>query len=228
FMDWRCSLGAADDGAPPSFCYIQPLGDGRWLWEETILSTHAPADPDRHAEFYRVLERRLHHRRNQDPTAYGCDQVQGSETVAIPMGTRKGTLPHHFGAAGGAINPATGYSLGASLSDADMLLDELGRPSGVRGCVRRANRALAYLLRQLGGELIAQASHETCLSFFDAFFALPARHQLAYLTGHNGVAVAATMWALRKNTGFAHPFLMPLWKKPLTVAAAVRRRMRNS
>lgn len=237
FMDWQ-----QPTPSPPSFLYIQPTDEGI-LCEETVLATRTSprqlideltqrleARLDAEApEWRKVLREQLHRGEFQ------------REVVVIPMGTRKaGASPmdacppgqrYYFGAAAGLINPATGYSVGAALNQVDQLLDRIAedhasqegthQPRKARlsrrnahRVARRANAELARALRRIGAELISQASHTTLRDFFDAFFQLGAQRQLTYLTGHDGLAVAATMWALRGFTGFNHPFLQPIWKRP--------------
>ena len=205
FMDWSGADRHAGDVAP-SFCYVQRTAHG-WLYEETILATHCSAEADSQELVFEALRARLADR-------IGTRPVMREELVSIPMGTRRRHKERKFGAAAGFINPATGYSLGHALEVADEFLD--GKRSGGR---------LAYVLRQVGGELIARADGATLQDFFGHFFALDTRAQLAYLSGQNGVAVARTMWALREGTGLRHAFLQPLFRHPWSVARAVWARL---
>lgn len=233
FMDWSQARGPQ-----PSFLYIQHVEDGV-LFEETILATHE-SPQHMHSELENRLRRRLsaQYPRLADLLESGPELRR--ELVAIPMGTRR--RPFHatasvdptgsehtplayFGASGGLIHPATGYSVGSACAMADRFLDALVARSGLVASdwtrKEKANAELAHALRRLGAELITRADGETLRSFFDAFFALSPAQQLAYLTGHDGMAVARTMWALRTHTGFRHPFLMPLWETPRQVLRAV-------
>ena len=206
FMDWT-DAEAQDQHAAPSFCYIQRTSEG-WLYEETILATHCPADPVEQQKVLDVLRNRLAERiarMGLDP-----ESVSREEQVSIPMGTRRRHKERKFGAAAGFINPATGYSLGHALEAADDVLDG-----------RRLGGNLAYVLRQVGGELIARADGATLQDFFGHFFALDTERQLAYLSGRDGLAVARTMWALREGTGLSHEFLQPLFRRPWQVMRAV-------
>ena len=213
FMDWR-----GEDREMASFVYIQPVEEG-WLVEETILSGPGADDV-----IMRELERRLVDRLLDMGVA--SDVVESPlsvERVRIPMNSRSGVFNRpdkqgrvYFGGAGGLINPATGYSVGASMSAADQFLDMLADERGSRGDSWGWRTALAYFLRSMGGVLIARADQVTLRSFFENFFRLPAERQVAYLLGHDGVAVARTMWELRKNAGWRHSFLQPLWHQPLT------------
>lgn len=205
FMDWAGTAAQAGD-CPPSFCYVQRADEG-WLYEETILAAHCSADAAKQEEVFAVLRARLADR-------LGTQTVVREERVAIAMGTRRRHKERKFGAAAGFINPATGYSLGHALEAADDFLDG-----------KRAGGWLAYLLRQIGGELIARADGATLQDFFGHFFALDTREQLAYLSGRDVLAVARTMWALREGTGLGHEFLRPLFRHPWSVGRAVWQRM---
>lgn len=192
--------------------------------------------------------------------------VKGGSTPLTPTPP----LTLCFGAAGGLINPATGYSVSAAMNLADSFLDCIAEHVGANANtpLQRsvpesptsattgtspdrlhrhssltpftasvftarwvANAELARWLRRVGAELICRADHATLESFFRAFFALPAHQQSSYLTGHNGIAVARAMWAMRRVTGLRHPFLRPLWTQPLNVLwrmhASPRRRSSN-
>ncbi|MBC2681578.1 hypothetical protein GSS87_04070 [Corynebacterium sp. 4HC-13] len=252
FMDW-----SATTGRPPSFLYVQHLERGV-LFEETVLATGLSP----HAVIPE-LERRIEARLDEHFRDWRSHALPDRETVVIPMGTRRArflsihdfsptptntsedkvlsgasTLPRiYFGAAGGMINPATGYSVGGAMSQADACLDSLESAGGyllsgterARGRIklhRKANAELAFYLRRLGSELISRADGPTLSSFFDAFFTLDLARQLAYLTGHDGIGVMASMWAMRSIVGWRHPFLMPLWKTPRQVLRAVLKNKR--
>ena len=233
FMDWRKTSNASE--FPPSFLYIQPAEDGL-LIEETILATHLQPH-EQLDELKRRLDQHIECPEFRDFTRSA--KILREEKVIIPMATRarawyrpatavEGMRRFYFGASGGLIHPATGYSVGASLNAVDETLDFI---AGTQTTLTRLGavfqRELAYWLRQIGGELIARADHSTLADFFDCFFRLPAHQQLAYLTGHSGVEVMKTMWALRRETGFNHPFLRPLWENPRSVYRSVRRRIRH-
>lgn len=230
FMDWTDAvpteqatkahhLHRTETAVPdvPSFLYVQPVEDG-WLFEETILATDrvSPHDGGGLGRMLDVLESRLDARLKCHGLDGDRDQMD-REIVCFPMGTRRHLWwwpdsqgEWFFGAAGGLVNPATGYSLGAMCSVAEEFLDALAH--GSFPLKRRLYANGAWLLRRLGGWLIARADQESLSSFFDSFFRLPHDTQLGYLTGHNGIAVARAMWALRRSTGLCHPFLMPLWR----------------
>ena len=219
-MDWTASPAAEPDGAKPSFLYVQRLPEG-WLAEETILaSTSRPTESD-----YALLRSRLDSRLAslQGEVWREKLEIADEELVAIPMGTTAaGSAVHTFGARAGFIHPATGYSVGTALQEVDDFLDraELA-PTGIRrvglscmGLARRANVTLARALRRIGSLLLAEANTTDVQSFFAAFFSLPTADQLAYLSGRSGLRTARTMWRLRKNTGWTHPVLLPLYRRP--------------
>ena len=234
-MDWTASPAAESLGAKPSFLYVQRLPDG-WLAEETILaSTSHPTDAD-----FCLLRARLEARLTSLQGEGWRDDLQivEEELVAIPMGTTAaGSKALAFGARDGFIHPATGYSVGTALQEVDGFLDRVGATqarskhtglghSGVTrtglgrsganlmGLARRANVTLARALRRIGSLLVAEADTADVQSFFAAFFSLSTADQLAYLSGRSGLRTARTMWRLRKNTGWVHPVLLPLYRRP--------------
>ncbi|MDH2454978.1 lycopene cyclase family protein [Corynebacterium bovis] len=221
FMDWTPAPGVTGADVP-SFLYVQPLDGGRTvLFEETVLATRESA-----RELVPVLRRRLHARLGL-PSTGPEPAARRREVVDIPMGTRR--RPWYrprdgvwaLGAAGGMVHPATGYSLAAGLAAVDTVLDAV--PRGRLPRRLRLSAALAWWLRRLGGDLLTRADGDATADFFAAFFRLPARRQWDYLTGHDGVAVAAAMWALRRTTGLGHPFLRPVWRRPWSALAALLR-----
>ncbi len=216
FMDWR------PIGELPSFLYVQPHPFGT-LFEETILATAQDMnDPFARADLFARLETQLQSRLS---TLLPCPTTPplATEHVCIPMGTVGVTHPNviNFGARSGFINPATGYSVASSSMEVDRCLDawEQGKHFRIP-----ASGRLAHVLRNVGGELIARADHETLRNFFRCFFLLPPERQLAYLQADDGLAVARSMWALRKQTGYRHAFLRPLWRRPLRVIYPALRR----
>lgn len=233
FMDWRAPADS-EVGAPPSFCYIQQIKDG-WLVEETILATtdkpNGLTDP-----IFDELRTRLKQRINS--TFGGSPEFVRrlhanwsdlrEEIVAIPMGTRQSAAKSSspiFGARAGFIHPATGYSIGTALQEVERFLDDLTPqlPKRRGGAWFVFDATLAQVLRRLGSFLIADADRATLQDFFRCFFALSTRQQLDYLSGRSGVRTMTTMWALRKKTGWRHPFLRPLFRHPVRyIRAALR------
>ncbi len=178
FMDWRADNGA-ESAAPRSFLYVVPLGAGATLFEETCLA-------GRPALGLRDLRARLEHR--LAARGIPLDGSESVERVRFPVeGGRPGA--HRFGAAGGFLHPATGYSVAASLSAADEFAD--GGPARL-GRVRAVHALRAAGLRAL----LALPPADMPL-FFDAFFTLPTHLQRAYLSGRDDpYGVAEAMWSL--------------------------------
>ncbi|MFC3964940.1 lycopene cyclase family protein [Nocardia jiangsuensis] len=178
FMDWRGDNGA-DPAAPPSFLYAVPLGPDTVLLEETCLAGRPALDD---AE----LRRRLHHRlAARDIPLTGAEEI---ERVRFPVqGGQPG--PERFGAAGGLLHPATGYSVAAALAAADTVA------TGGTLWTPRA-RAVAAL-RAAGLRALLALPPERVPDFFDAFFTLPPQRQRAYLSGPDDLAgVLAAMAGL--------------------------------
>ncbi|WP_280353148.1 lycopene cyclase family protein [Nocardia abscessus] len=164
FMDWRSDNGAPSD-APPSFLYAVPLDAERMLLEETCLA-------GRPALAGAQLRTRLRHRlRARGIELTGAEPV---EHVRFPVqGGRPG--PHRFGAAGGFLHPATGYSVGAALASADAVAAGLDVwPAGAR---------VVHHLRTAGLRALLALRPEDIPLFFDTFFTLSPAAQRAYLSG---------------------------------------------
>ncbi|MEU7764728.1 lycopene cyclase family protein [Nocardia sp. NPDC049190] len=189
FMDWRTDHGAPPD-APPSFLYAVPLGAGRMLLEETCLAGR-PALPGTE------LRERLHQRlRSRGIQLTGSEPV---ERVRFPVqGGRPGR--HAFGAAGGFLHPATGFSVATTLATADAVA------SG-QDVWPAAARAVHYL-RAAGLRAVLALPPTDIPVFFDTFFTLPPAAQCAYLSGRtdlNGTVAAmralfaALPWRLRRH-----------------------------
>ncbi|MGV9676965.1 lycopene cyclase family protein [Nocardia sp. NPDC003482] len=189
FMDWRDDHGAPP-GAPPSFLYAIPLGDNRFLLEETCLAGRPALSPT-------ILRDRLHQRlRNRGLTLTGDEPT---EIVRFPLqGGRP--EPRRFGARGGMLHPATGYSVTQSLSAADDFV--LGKPE------YPARARAVHLLRELGLRVLLDLPATDLPAFFDAFFTLPVPRQRAYLSGTTDLAGTASAmmslfatlpWALRRH-----------------------------
>lgn len=163
FMDWRPDNGAVP-GDTPSFLYAVPLGADAVLYEETCL-VGAPALTQ--AE----LARRLHHRLRARHIATAGDEPV--ERVRFPVaGGRPGA--GRFGAAGGYLHPATGYSVAAALAAAESVA---AGGSGWTTATRAVHR-----LRQAGLRALLALPPTEIPRFFDAFFDLDIELQRAYLS----------------------------------------------
>ena len=179
-MDWRDDhLAPGERGGIPTFLYAFPLADGRVFVEETALAARPALALD-------GLEARL--RRRLDALGVRVRRVAAREEVWIPMG---GALPERharvvgFGAAGGFVHPATGYSLLRSLTAAPALAaaveGALDRPDATPerataaawDAVWPADRRRRFALFRFGMEQLLKMDGAATREFFDAFFALP-------------------------------------------------------
>lgn len=202
FMDWRPHHG--EDGWP-TFLYAVPLGGGAVLLEETSLARR-PGLP------LPVLQRRLlarlaHH--GIEP-----DQSATMERVYFPV-----DLPRHraraalgFGAAAPLVHPATGFSIAPSLRLAPVVADALaahlpGEPAAAlktaRAVVWSPAARIVHRLRRRGLESMLRMPPEQVPAFFEVFFALPARHRWAYLSGRDDLrGMVGAMRALFHHAGW--------------------------
>lgn len=202
FMDWR----AVDTHPTPSFLYALPLGGGRLLLEETVLAAR-PAAPI--ALLRARLARRLENAGVRAPAL-------AQEVVAIPLDVdvARPVSPYAFGVRGGAVHPATGYSVARSLKDAGPVADALARAlregastaelaRAAHGVVWPAARRITRALRDRGLASLSSLDQDELRAFFRAFFALPPDASRAFLA-HDAppLAVARSMmrmrWALPK------------------------------
>jgi lycopene beta-cyclase len=211
-MDWRSSH---DDG-DPTFLYVVPLGDGRWLAEETSLARR-PSLP------LEELRRRLVGRLGADIVA-GAERI---EEVSIPMQPgvpdRRSPVPG-FGAAARYVHPATGYSVAASLRAAPRVaaavesavrIDDATRRSlEVWNAVWPAEQRRARALHDFGLAALLRLPAADIGAFFDAFFALPTEQWASYLrvdTSASEVSrvmssVFATVpWSVRRRLAVGSP-----------------------
>lgn len=187
-MDWRDEhLSPRERGGIPTFLYAFPLRDGSLFVEETALV----ARPALHTE---LLEGRLKHRLAAMGVA--VRRVVEREEVWIPMGgalVRRHPRVVGFGAAGGFVHAATGYSLARSLATAPALADAvaaaLGAPDATPesavaaawDAVWAADRRRRFALFRFGMEQILRMDGAATRAFFDAFFALPEADWRGYL-----------------------------------------------
>lgn len=186
FMDWRTD-DRAGPGAPRSFLYAMPVGDDAVLLEETCLAGR-PALPL--TELRDRLHRRLAARGVSVPTDAAVERVR----FALHGADRRPSGALGFGARGGLIHPATGYSLGAALGAVDPVVAALaaGRDPYRELWPRRAR--LVAALRRRGLEALLALDPAALPEFFAVFFALPAADQRAYLSGRaDPVGVARAM-----------------------------------
>lgn len=134
--------------------------------------------------------------------------VPGSSTswfdlsfLARPFGG-SGTPGHgHFGASGGWMHPATGYSVGSVLADVDHFLDRLGSRADASP---PGGRPLAWLRRR-GLHVLLGFDADQTRDFFDSFLSLPDAAIREYLTGTSTLKTLAVMVALAVPLGRRNP-----------------------
>ncbi|MGI5130553.1 lycopene cyclase family protein [Pseudonocardia sp. CA-107938] len=208
FMDWR-----PDHGAPgaPTFLYGVPLGQDTVLLEETSLARR-PGLPLR--ELRDRLAARL--------AAHGVDAPLecAVERVRFPL-----DVPRHrepgvvgFGAAAPFVHPASGFNLAATLAAVPRLADALasGRRRAARRAVWPASAIVVHRVRRIGLEALLRMPPEQVPAFFETFFALPERHQHAYLSERAAPAATAVAMAalfaradMRLRMRLVGPALLP-------------------
>lgn len=217
-MDWRAP--SRDIGAEPTFLYMVQLGGGRWLVEETSLARRRPMP-------VHELRRRLAARLGRDLT----DHAEHVEHVMFPMwpGLPVRSQPTiGFGAAGGYIHPATGYSVTASLLAAPRVAAALqlalgGGDGTARGAqtvwdaVWPADARRARALHDFGQAALLRLGAHEIQAFFDAFFHVPTDWWSAYLrvnTTPSDVAKVmsavfnAVPWSVRRRLVAGNPMVL--------------------
>ena len=197
FMDWRQPPDTR--GGWPTFLYGVHLDEQRVLLEETSLARR-PGLP------LVQLRRRLHARLALRGIA--PDGTEPEERVRFPVDD---PLPRQsrvvpFGASGGLVHPATGFSVAASLRQAPWIAGALG--TGLSWDPASAARAAWSVLwppRALTADGLRRRALQGLLSlppervpeFFEVFFALDQRHQVAFLSADERAgATARSMTAL--------------------------------
>ncbi|MFZ2510109.1 MAG: lycopene cyclase family protein [Gordonia sp. (in: high G+C Gram-positive bacteria)] len=187
-MDWRETPEAG-----PSFSYRVALGDGTRLIEETCLA-------GRPAVLLTELARR-NELRSPDP------KIRVPEEVDFPLYLHRTPWRHtgalQFGAAGGLMHPATGYSIAASLATADDLAAAIATGRDPRQVLWPAGARWTHRLRMIGLGVLLTFRGRELREFFDAFFALPLPTQRAYLNDRHSVrGTLAAMWAVFRALGW--------------------------
>jgi lycopene beta-cyclase len=189
-MDWR---GVRSD-RDPSFLYAIPFNDELTLFEETCLAG-APAIS------IAELRQRLHRRLGDLGIAATEVESAATERVHFALRDSDGAAPPwrgdslRFGSAGGLMHPATGYSVAASLSAADAVVDAIAHHRDPRAALWPARAKAVYRLRCRGLASLLGLSPVEVVRFFDGFFAMPPEHQRTYLSARDdltGVATAMT------------------------------------
>ncbi|MBA8794519.1 lycopene beta-cyclase [Friedmanniella endophytica] len=182
FMDWRADHGAGD-GAPPSFLYAVPLGEGRTLLEETCLVGRPALGL---GELQRRLERRLAARGVSLDGTERVERVRFSvepdPEAARPAREAPTDRPVPLGARAGLMHPATGYSVALGLRLADELAGAVAAGRDVWSVLWPARARQVQRLREIGLTTLLRLPHAGVEQFFAAFFALPLDRQRAYLS----------------------------------------------
>lgn len=198
-MDWR---GAGPSEAP-SFLYAIPLGGGRFLLEETCL---AGAPPIAFAELRIRLLRRL------SDAGISPDDVDEAPVERVWFALRSradkpwtdSTL--RYGAAGGLMHPATGYSVATSMREADVVVNALLQHRDPRRALWPAAAKVVHRLRSRGLSSLLGLEPTEVVEFFDRFFDMPIDNQRTYLSSRAdpaGVASAMTRAVAGADRGLA-------------------------
>jgi lycopene beta-cyclase len=190
-MDWRRGWPGED----PTFLYSLPLGGGSVLVEETSLARRPGLGHD-------VLDARLRARF----AAAGITPDGRVERVRIPLDAplprRSPIVP--FGATGGLVHPATGYSLAGSLRLAPLVADALATGLGrspaaaaeaARGVLWNPASRAVHTLRKRGLNALLGLSAAGLPEFFELFFGLPIERQRAFTSGRDDLPGTAAMMA---------------------------------
>lgn len=159
----------------PTFLYAMPLGDGRWMMEETVLA-RSPRVP-----MHEVAARLM---RRLNGLGVHIRSMEHVECCRIPMDAPLPDLRQRtvgFGGAASMVHPATGYMLGqifeAAPSVASTLaeaMDEGASPQEVSEAAWRTiwspGARRRHQLHKLGGRISADLSAAQTRDFFFAFF----------------------------------------------------------
>lgn len=178
-MDWRGDTG--------TFCYRVALDDDRVLLEETCLAGHPATTRD-------VLTERLITRLGTlDPGYSAVGQPISTEWVDFPLlpeaagwRVRPGE-PLRYGARGGMMNPASGYSVAESLRWADIVVDAIRAGEDPRDALWPWQARAVFRLRSAGLRALLTFDDDQLTQFFDMFFTLPDDAVRAYLSGRDDV-----------------------------------------
>ncbi|MFW0794657.1 lycopene cyclase family protein [Gordonia sp. CPCC 205515] len=191
-MDWTAVPGL-DRAAPPSFLYVIPLDDERVLLEETCLAGDPPLSP---SELRTRLDARL--------VGHTLTDL-GDETVSF------GLLGQHspwrsdvtlFGARGGLMHPATGYSVAASLRAAEPVAIAIAAQEDPHRTMWPRSARQVYRLRRAGLRSLLALDATQTRRFFATFAQLPVDRQRAYLSEREDLSgVMRTMTQLFAEVG---------------------------
>ncbi|MGW0035590.1 lycopene cyclase family protein [Gordonia sp. NPDC003376] len=224
-MDWRAPESGdpwRSDGPTPSFLYAVPVARDRMLLEETCLV----GDPAvTITELSQRLSRRL--------SGSGIDvrHAEHTERVSFPM--LGATLrpwrcrPLRHGAAGGLLNPTTGYGVAAMLMAADDVASAIVAGSDAVSAMWPAPARAVWRLRVAGLGVLLDLDPAETVDFFAAFLSLPATAQRAYLSDRADLAGTLTTMArvfARLDNGARRTVLRSVSRADRAIGRASRRR----
>ncbi|MBE7161643.1 MAG: hypothetical protein INR72_10380 [Williamsia herbipolensis] len=207
-MDWRDPDGRALDTPgvdgrgrvlPATFLYAIPVAEDTVLLEETCLAADPPVPV---AELRGRLLRRLARAGLDGDVA--TEAPRESVRFALDGG---GERPWHadpvrFGAAGGLMHPATGYSVAVSLALADVVVRAVADGTDVVDALWPSSARTVHALRRRGLNTMLRMDAADTIGFFDGFFLLDPARRDAYLSGRDDLgAVAGAMAALMPIVG---------------------------
>lgn len=156
------------DADPPAFVYAVPLERG-WLVEVTSLAARPAVDPQR---LRRLLVDLL-----GDAVVAAAEALGRIETAWIPMGGARLPEPGGrvvpFGTAGGLAHPATGYSVGSSLSMAGRFAEAVARGDDPVDAVWTPTVRRTRELHEAGLDVLLKLDPDGTVDFFEAFFTMP-------------------------------------------------------
>ena len=202
-MDWR--RPSPDTPDPPTFSYRVPLGSGRFLVEETFLAGTPPPI----AELARRWALRgTPHGWTGAATVDSVEVVDFALTSGAPRPWLDDGHPLRFGAAGGLMHQATGYSVAASLRCADIVVNAIVCGDDPRVALWPWRARMVYAMRERGLRVLTGLGCTDTEQFFAAFFStgdagqrayLGSRHNLAGVLRAMAATFAATDWAGRRR-----------------------------
>ena len=229
-MDFRSAgQDALDERRRPSFLYAMRLSEREVFLEETSMVARPGVAID-------VLERRLNARLKREGVKLEAPLEE--ELCRIPMGEALPDLTQRtlaWGAAAGAVNPASGYQVAKAMRRAGEvasgLLGALDEPDGQARSRRaweviwpRADRARRALYRY-GMEALLPMDREGLCAFFESFFDQPEALWRAYHSDRiaHGALLASMAHVFArcgaKNRG---ALLAPAWRSSQMRSALAR------
>lgn len=191
-MDWGVFPGL-DSQAPPSFLYAIPLDDNRVLLEETCLAGDPALPP---SELRRRLDARLAHL----SLTQIDDEIVSFGLLGESRPWRSEVM--EFGARGGLMHPATGYSVAASLQAAEVVAKAAAAQKDPNDAIWSLSARQVYRLRRAGLRSLLSFDAPQTRRFFDTFAHLPVGRQRAYLSERENLSgVLTTMTNLFTAAG---------------------------